>query len=95
MPVAEGLVGLTRAFQFAGASSVVATLWRVADAPTEQLMRAFYAELARGSSADLALALAQRQLLAGDRSIWQRWLGWDANLTHPYYWAGFVISGVR
>lgn len=91
----EGLVGLTRAFQFAGAGSVVATLWRVADAPTERLMRAFYAELARGTPADLALALAQRGLLAGDRPAWQRWLGWGEDFSHPYYWAGFVISGVR
>ncbi len=91
----EGLVGLTRAFQFAGAGSVVATLWRVADAPTERLMRAFYTELARGTPADLALALAQRQLLASDRPAWQRWIGWGEDFSHPYYWAGFVISGVR
>lgn len=89
----EGLVGLTRAFQLAGAGTVVATLWRVADAPTERLMRAFYAELALGATPDLALARAQRRLL--DAPAWQRWLGIADDERHPYFWAGFVVSGAR
>jgi CHAT domain-containing protein len=48
----EGLVGLTRAFQYAGAKNVVASLWSVSDRSTAELMIRFYRELARGEPAD-------------------------------------------
>jgi CHAT domain-containing protein len=44
----EGLVGITRAFEYAGARSVVSTLWRVDDAATALLMERFYAHLRSG-----------------------------------------------
>jgi CHAT domain-containing protein/lipopolysaccharide biosynthesis regulator YciM len=79
----EGLVGLTRAFMYAGAGEVVASLWNVDDAATAELMRRFYQEMLgpRRSSPAAALRAAQR-------GVWgsQRWRA-------PYYWSGFVIQG--
>ena len=78
----EGTIGLTRAFLAAGAQHVVASLWRVDDAATAELMHAFYSQLLRQRrSPAAALRAAQRQL-AGTR----QW-------AHPYFWAGFVVQG--
>lgn len=73
----EGLIGLTRAFQYAGARTVLASLWGVGDASTRELMEAFYRELRRGRPKDRALQAAQRAL-AG---------------RHPFYWAAFELEG--
>jgi CHAT domain-containing protein/tetratricopeptide (TPR) repeat protein len=75
----EGLVGLTRAFQYAGARSVLASLWEVADEPTARFMRGFYGHLHQGKSKDEALRAAQI-----DR-IRER--------AHPFFWAAFELSG--
>lgn len=79
----EGLIGLTRAFQFAGARSVLASLWSVADVSTGDLMRRFYGYLFQGRTKDEALRAAQLDLLhlSGDR------------LSHPYHWAAFQLVG--
>jgi len=61
----EGMAGLTRAFQYAGARSIVASLWNVPDEPTAALMRVFYTELAEGVTKDEALRRAQLALLNG------------------------------
>jgi CHAT domain-containing protein len=76
----EGLVGLTRAFQYAGARSVVASLWSVADRSTAELMRSFYGQLKAGKSKDEALRAAQMELMRG-------------RFSHPFYWAGFQLAG--
>lgn len=80
-PPGDELVGLTRAFLFAGSPSVLATLWEVDDRSTLELMRAFYAGLAEGNKA-AALAEAQRALRNG-----------DGRYRHPFYWAPFVLVG--
>jgi CHAT domain-containing protein/tetratricopeptide (TPR) repeat protein len=59
----EGLMGLVRAFQYAGARSVVASLWTVADTTTAALMQRFYAGLRQGLPRDEALRRAQLLLL--------------------------------
>ena len=76
----EGLIGLTRAFQYAGARSVLASLWSVDDYRTMQLMKRFYAELHAGVSKDAALRTAQLQLL-------------HSSAADPYYWAAFSLTG--
>lgn len=77
----EGLVGLTRAFQVAGARSVLATLWGIADTTTAELMAEFYRALRAGSSKDEALRAAQMaQIRSHDGS-------------HPFFWAAFHLSG--
>ena len=90
----EGLIGLTRAFQFAGARSVAASLWRVADQTTAELMIRFYRHLRSGLSKDEALRAAQLEFLrapinvkVGDGQVVQK----DASA--PYYWAAFQIYG--
>lgn len=79
----EGLIGLTRAFQYAGARSVLASLWAVSDRSTAELMRRFYTRLRAGQPKDVALQQAQRELLHSG----------DLKLTHPYHWAAFELSG--
>lgn len=67
----EGLLGLTRAFFYAGAKGVVASLWPVSDAATEELMGRFYRELSKGVSADEALRRAQvASGAAGGKETW-------------------------
>ncbi|HEV2764422.1 MAG TPA: CHAT domain-containing protein, partial [Pyrinomonadaceae bacterium] len=78
----EGLVGLTRGFMYAGAASVVASLWKVDDEATAELMRHFYRGLfERGLSP--SSALREAQLAMRQQKRWRS----------PYYWAGFVIQG--
>jgi len=77
----EGLVGLTRAFQFAGAKSVVATQWNVADSSTRTLMTRFHGALRRGTAKDEALRQAMAALYS------------DPSTAHPYYWASFFLTG--
>jgi CHAT domain-containing protein/tetratricopeptide (TPR) repeat protein len=79
----EGLVGLVRAFQFAGARSVLATLWSVSDVSTERLMERFYTYLRQGRTKDVALQAAQLDLLRAK----------SGKLAHPYHWAGFALHG--
>jgi CHAT domain-containing protein/Tfp pilus assembly protein PilF len=78
----EGLVGLTRAFMYAGTPRVIASLWRVPDGATAALMERFYhAMLSRHLSPADALRSAQESVRAERR--------WAA----PYYWAGFTLAG--
>ncbi|MCP3957494.1 MAG: CHAT domain-containing protein [bacterium] len=90
----EGLYGLTRAFQYAGARSVAASLWNVADQTTAELMIRFYRHLSSGLPKDEALRAAQLEFIQepievtnGDGQKVQR----DASA--PYYWAAFQIFG--
>jgi CHAT domain-containing protein len=78
----EGVVGLARAFMYAGAPRVVASLWLVDDLATAELMRRFYRGLlVRKLSAAAALRAAQEEMRTSAR--------WHA----PYYWAGFTLTG--
>ncbi len=90
----EGLIGLTRAFQYAGARTVVATLWPVDDQVTAKLMELFYINLRRGTPKDQALRRAQLKLLDGPLNI-QSPTGQQLTMdtTSPYYWASFQIFG--
>ena len=78
----EGLIGLTRGFMYAGASSVVASLWKVDDEATAELMRLFYGYMLRDGLSPAA-ALRKAQVTMSQQKRWQS----------PYYWAGFVIQG--
>jgi CHAT domain-containing protein len=79
----EGLVGLTRAFMYAGAPRVVASLWKVEDAATSELMARFYKGMLGPEKVRPAAALREAQV-----SMWKekRW-------KMPYYWAAFVLQG--
>jgi CHAT domain-containing protein len=85
----EGLLGLARAFQYAGARAVLVSLWAVSDESTAELMARFYAALERGLAKDEALREARRVLLDGP--IQRDGTALDAR--HPYHWAAFRLIG--
>lgn len=79
----EGVISLARAFSYAGAKSIVMSLWQVNDAATKDLMTMFYENLVTGKSKDSALRDAKLKYLnthMGERA-------------HPFFWAGMVGVG--
>jgi CHAT domain-containing protein len=81
--------GLSAIVQRRGAQHVVASLWRVEDRSTAQLMREMYLELAKPKS-DAAMALRRSQLKL--RAVRQ---GSSHPYEHPYYWGGFLVTASR
>ena len=82
----EGIVGLTRAFMFAGAPRVICSLWKVDDEATQALMVKFY-ELwnpAEGSGLDATTALRKAQEYVRGQERW----------AHPFYWAAWTLWGL-
>ena len=82
VPAGDDIVGLTRAFLFAGSPSVVASLWAVNDRSTMGLMSAFYRRMSGTDDKATALAAAQRAAIEG-----------GGRYSHPYFWAAFVLVG--
>ncbi|MFL7793498.1 MAG: CHAT domain-containing protein [Anaerolineae bacterium] len=85
----DELLGLMRAFLYAGAASLVISLWTIEDRSTARLMKAFYRHLAAGHTKAAALREAQLQFLQPE--------GKNCNATdsyhHPYFWAPFSLVG--
>ena len=82
----EGIVGLTRAFMYAGAPRVLCSLWKVDDEATQALMIKFY-ELwhpKTGEGLGAAEALKKAQEHVRSRPKWK----------HPYYWGAWVLWGL-
>ncbi len=77
----EGIAGMTRAFEYAGARSVLVSLWDVEDRRTAQLMEVFYQALKHGAKKDEALRSAQLSLLRNEPD------------SRPFYWAAFQLNG--
>jgi CHAT domain-containing protein/tetratricopeptide (TPR) repeat protein len=78
----EGLIGLTRGFMYAGAPRVVASLWKVHDEATGELMKIFYRNLfQKKMTASQSLRAAQVEM--------QKQIRWRS----PYYWAAFTLQG--
>jgi CHAT domain-containing protein len=75
----EGVMGLARAFQYAGSRSVLVSLWNVDDEATAALMGAFYRHLSRG--VPMAGALARAKLDVQSKEAW----------SHPFFWGAFVL----
>jgi CHAT domain-containing protein/Tfp pilus assembly protein PilF len=92
----EGLLGLQRAFQVAGARSVLASLWTVDDEATRALMARFYENLWRhGQPPGKALREAQLSMLRGGLgrgSLKREAAGPKPDRVPPRYWAAFVLS---
>lgn len=80
----EGIMSLSRAFQYAGVPATVMSLWKVPDDATSIIMTHFYQHLKDGQTKDHALRLAKQAYLDQTVSPEQR---------HPFYWAGFVAAG--
>ncbi|MEP7010270.1 MAG: CHAT domain-containing tetratricopeptide repeat protein [Acidobacteriota bacterium] len=90
----EGLIGLTRAFQYAGARSVMASLWNVNDQATAELMIRFYRHLRAGKTKDEALRAAQRELIEAPIEIVdEKGEKHPFDASAPYYWAAFQVYG--
>ncbi len=76
----EGVMGMGRVFQYAGAESVLMSLWSVAEASSVKLVESFFRHLKEGKSKLEALRLARKEI---------RETGYD----HPFFWAPFILVG--
>jgi CHAT domain-containing protein len=81
----DELVGLVRAFLYAGVAGLLVSQWRVDDASTAALMARFYQELTGGAGPAQALRAAQVAFLSGEMR--------ETGRSHPFFWAGFQIIG--
>lgn len=79
----EGVLSLARGFAYAGAKSVVSSLWSANDQSTSMIMDSFYKYLSEGQRKDEALRNAKLDFLANT----------DSEYHHPYYWAAFIPVG--
>lgn len=79
----EGFISLARSFYYAGIRTVAFTLWSVADKSSTDVMKEFYRELSKGRTMDQAMKNSKIRFL----------LEADPVKAHPYYWAGFVVTG--
>jgi CHAT domain-containing protein len=79
----EGLVGLTRGFMYAGAPRVMASLWKVDDRATAELMKSFYGSMLGSDALRPAAALRAAQI-----RMWK-----TPEFASPYYWAAFTLQG--
>ncbi|MEM9836375.1 MAG: CHAT domain-containing protein, partial [Bacteroidota bacterium] len=79
----EGIFSIQRSFHLAGVPDVLASLWDIPAASTNDVLLAFYRQLFQGQSPAVALALAQRACLAGEL---------NSRRTSPRHWAGLVIG---
>jgi CHAT domain-containing protein len=87
----EGIVGLTRAFLYAGSPSLVVSLWRVADTSTAALVARMYGNLRAGGSQRTALTEAKRWMLDAPPGVDE--LGYELRYDDPFYWAPFILVG--
>ncbi|MGB3491857.1 MAG: CHAT domain-containing protein [Elainellaceae cyanobacterium] len=102
------ILGLGYLMQEAGAEAAIASLWSVSDGGTQVLMDAFYAALNNGYSKVEALQRAQQALITSDETVLAgergveveitdtrtgQPLAQSSDLSHPYYWAPFILIG--
>jgi CHAT domain-containing protein len=92
----DGISAFARAFIYAGTASLVASLWDVADEPTNRLLPDFYRSWLRGDSKSRALRGAQLRLLR-DLRAGRVTINTPAGVVsipeHPVFWAGFALFG--
>ena len=80
MEGSDGVLGLPRIFFYAGAKSVVSTLWGINDRSTVVFMSYFYELLSRGKDKAHALRMAKIRMI-------------KSKYSHPYYWGAFILNG--
>ncbi len=79
----EGTMGMGRAFQLAGARSVLMSLWMVEESASVRLAGAFFKHLSEGRSKIEALRMAREELRKAKEGTYD----------HPFFWAGFILAG--
>jgi CHAT domain-containing protein len=77
----DGVYGMRRALVMAGAETQVASLWKVADEETRELMVSYYDKLNKGGGRSAALREVQLAMMARPATA------------HPYFWASFLVAG--
>ncbi|WP_244143454.1 CHAT domain-containing protein [Paraburkholderia sacchari] len=77
----DEILGFTRAFFYAGATSLIVSMWPVADESTAITMRTFYSQLSQGQEAIDAMRAAQLAVMKEPR------------FAHPFFWAPFDLMG--
>ena len=80
----QGVFGLRSALALAGSRDQMLTLWKIDDDATVDIMTAFYRALLQGKDASDAL-----------RGVQIQWATQEVTRKHPYYWAGFIVSGTE
>lgn len=81
----EGLLGLSRAFRYAGADHLIVSLWKVEDKATANLMAGFYKDLLEAESPHFTQPLHRSKLdMIASKTY-----------SHPYYWSAFVLIGSK
>ncbi|MCI0692958.1 CHAT domain-containing protein [candidate division KSB1 bacterium] len=81
----EGVFGLRRAFQLAGAQTVVMSLWKVPDNETKEMMIDFYTRLKNGEGKSQALRNAELAMMRKQKEKY--------GSAHPYFWGAFICAG--
>lgn len=82
--IGEGIMSLARAFAYAGVPATVTSLWKAPDQQTADIMLLFYENLKAGEDKAIALQNAKLSFLENATAT---------EFHHPYYWAGFVLTG--
>lgn len=95
----EGIIGLTRAFHYAGARNVISTYWNIADISTSLFMKKFYFYYSQGNTFSVSLAATQKDFIQDPNQL-SDGLSEDqktylSSMNHPFFWAGFVLSGAN
>lgn len=80
----EGIMSLAHSFTYAGASSVLMSLWQVNDYATGQIMKNFYTQISEGLTKNEALRQAKLQFLKEAK---------NGTASHPAFWAAFLQMG--
>ena len=78
----EGIISLARGFSYAGAKSIINTLWTINDYRTKEIMESFYTGIADGQNKDIALRAAKLKFIKDNPSE-----------ALPFYWAAFIPVG--
>lgn len=82
----EGIISLARGFTYAGAKSIITSMWSVKDETTKDLMILFYQNLQQGMTKDAALCQAKLQYI-------NELAPQEQKMAHPFYWSGFIGIG--
>jgi CHAT domain-containing protein/predicted negative regulator of RcsB-dependent stress response len=85
----EGVIGLTRAFMYAGVPTVSVSLWSVESSSTSELMKLFYENLVSGMKKGEALRKAKLDIMKNTGVI----TGEKVSFSHPFFWAPFILMG--